>query len=100
MTRWMIVGLAATLSGAVGAELGTLADAAKNADRNTLQALLKSGANVNAAQGDGTTALHWASYRDDLDAADLLIGRDGRAWLPINSSHQHPKRNTSAGNGS
>ena len=73
MTRWIILGLAATLSGAVGAELRTLAEAAKSADRTTLQALLKSGANVNAAQGDGTTALHWASYRDDLESADLLI---------------------------
>src|SRR3954452_24408972 len=34
------------------------------------------------------------------DAADRLIGRDGRAWLPINSGHQHPKRNASAGNSS
>jgi glucose-6-phosphate 1-dehydrogenase len=34
------------------------------------------------------------------DAADRLIARDGRAWLPINSGHQHPKRNASAGNSS
>ena len=33
------------------------------------------------------------------DAADRLLGRDGRAWLPINSGHQHPKRSASAGNG-
>src|SRR6202795_3427633 len=83
MTRWMILGLAATLSGAVGAELGTLADAAKSADRTTLQALLKSGANVNAAEGDGSTALHWASYRDDLESADLLI----RAGANVNAAN-------------
>jgi ankyrin repeat protein len=29
---------------------------------------------VNAAEGDGTTALHWVSHWDDVDAADLLIG--------------------------
>ncbi len=34
------------------------------------------------------------------DAADRLLGRDGRAWLPINSGHQHPKHSASAGNGS
>jgi ankyrin repeat protein len=28
---------------------------------------------VNAAEGDGSTALLWASYRDDLDSAGLLI---------------------------
>ena len=33
------------------------------------------------------------------DAADRLLGRDGRAWLPINSGHQHPKHSASAGNG-
>ena len=28
---------------------------------------------MNATQVDGATALHWAVYRDDLEAADLLI---------------------------
>src|ERR1700675_4010814 len=83
MTRWMILGLAATLSGAVGAELGTLADAAKSADRTTLQARLQKSANVNAAEGDRTTALHWASYRDDVESADLLI----RAGAKVNATN-------------
>jgi ankyrin repeat protein len=81
MARWIILGLAATLSAAVGAELPTLADAAKNSDKAALRLLLKPGVNVNAAQGDGTTALHWASYRDDLEAADLLI----RAGANVNA---------------
>src|ERR1043166_675050 len=51
-----------------------LIDAAKNVDRGAVRALLKQGANVNAAAADGTTALHWASYRDDVETADLLIG--------------------------
>jgi len=50
-----------------------LIDAAKNVDREAVRSLLKQGANVNATQPDGTTALHWASYRDDLESADLLI---------------------------
>ena len=50
-----------------------LIDAAKNVDREAVRSLLKQGANVNATQADGTTALHWASYRDDLESADLLI---------------------------
>ena len=31
-------------------------------------------ANVNAAQADGTTALHWAAHWNDLDAVKLLLG--------------------------
>ena len=50
-----------------------LIDAAKNVDREAVRSLLKQGANVNATQADGTTALHWSSYRDDLESADLLI---------------------------
>ena len=50
-----------------------LIDAAKNVDRNSVRSLLKQGANVNASEADGTTALHWASYRDDLESADLLL---------------------------
>src|SRR5213594_3888469 len=50
-----------------------LVDAAKNVDREAVRSLLKQGANVNATEADGTTALHWASYRDDLESADLLI---------------------------
>src|SRR5712671_3141098 len=50
-----------------------LVDAAKSGDKEALRTLLKQGVNINAAEADGTTALHWASYRDDVEAADLLI---------------------------
>jgi ankyrin repeat protein len=50
-----------------------LIEAAKNVDRTGLRTLLERGADVNAAEPDGATALHWASYRDDLESADLLI---------------------------
>jgi len=51
----------------------TLADAAEKSDRGTLRTLLKQHADVNAAQADGMTALHWSAYRDDLEMAKLLI---------------------------
>ena len=35
--------------------------------------LLKDKADVNAAQVDGMTALHWAAFRDDVDLARVLI---------------------------
>ena len=43
-------------------------------DRAAVRAALARKADVNAAQIDGSTALHWAVERDDLDMADLLIG--------------------------
>jgi uncharacterized protein len=57
-----------------------LVDAARNADTAALRSLLKQRVDVNAATADGTTALHWASYRDDLESADLLI----RAGAKVN----------------
>jgi ankyrin repeat protein len=60
-------------SAVVAAERSPLIDAAKNTDRQALRALVQKKADVNAAEADGTTALHWASYRDDLESADLLI---------------------------
>jgi uncharacterized protein len=39
--------------------------------------------NVNAAEADGSTALLWASYRDDLKSADLLI----RAGAKVNAAN-------------
>lgn len=60
-----------------------LSDAAKSGDKETLRTLLQKGANVNATEGDGTTALHWAAYRDDLEAADLLL----RAGAKVNAAN-------------
>ncbi len=50
-----------------------LADAAMQGDRAAVQSLLAQKADVNAAQGDGTTALHWATYRNDLEMARMLL---------------------------
>jgi len=50
-----------------------IADAEKNLDRDLVHALLKQHADVNAAQGDGATALHWAAHWNDVDSAQLLI---------------------------
>lgn len=49
------------------------ADAVEAGDGAQLRALLEQGADANAAQADGTTALHWAAWRDDLQAARLLV---------------------------
>ena len=38
-----------------------------------VKALLKQAADVNAAQGDGMTALHWAAMNGDAELAQMLI---------------------------
>ena len=48
-------------------------DAAMEGDREAVRSLLKRKANVNGAQGDGMTALHWAAYRDDVEMMKLLL---------------------------
>ena len=60
-----------------------LADAAKRADWAAVRALLQEGADVDARQGDGSNALHWASYRDNREIAALLI----RAGSEVNASN-------------
>lgn len=50
-----------------------LADAAMQGDLKAVRALLAAKADVNAAQGDGMTALHWAAFKEDLDLAKALL---------------------------
>lgn len=50
-----------------------LADAAEKPDRTIIRTLIEQGADVNAQQADGTTALHWSAYHDDLETARLLV---------------------------
>lgn len=50
-----------------------LADAAMRGDTSQVRALLREGADVNAAQGDGMTALHWTATRGDAAVARMLV---------------------------
>jgi ankyrin repeat protein len=50
-----------------------IADAARRGDTDAVRALLKQGADVSAALGDGMTALHWAAERGDLATAEMLV---------------------------
>jgi len=69
-------------SPAAAAGRAPLVEAAKSGDAAAVRALLENKADVNVADGDGTTALHWASYRDDLESADVLI----RAGARVNAA--------------
>lgn len=85
--RWFLgsnsFGLALVLlaAGSVGAAEAPLADAAEQQDRASVRKLLDEGGEVNQAQVDGMTALHWAAYHDDLETAKLLVrgGADVKA---------------------
>jgi uncharacterized protein len=55
-----------------------VADAAMRGDRDAVRAALAHKADVNAAQVDGTTALHWAVERDDVELAELLLTAGAR----------------------
>ena len=50
-----------------------VADAAERGDIETVRQLLRKGADVNTAQGDGMTALHWAADRDNVELGEVLI---------------------------
>jgi ankyrin repeat protein len=50
-----------------------VADAAMRGDLEAVRALVKQGADVNAAQGDGMTALHWAARKGELELVELLV---------------------------
>src|SRR5262245_42234259 len=69
--RWLppLLVIAGTTAGADS----PLADAVKRQDTAAARALLKQRVDVNAPQGGGATALHWAAHWNDLETADLLL---------------------------
>jgi hypothetical protein len=47
--------------------------AARRGDGTVARAAIEDGVDVNARAADGTTALHWAVYRDDVGLIERLI---------------------------
>ena len=56
-----------------------LINAVRAKDVAAVRTLLKQRLNVNATQGDGATALHWAAHLDEIAITDLLIRAGARA---------------------
>jgi ankyrin repeat protein len=54
-------------------------------DRPQIQALLDEASDVNAAQADGMTALHWAARQDDFEIAGTLV----RAGANANAANRY-----------
>ena len=71
---FVVTVLVGSLAGyAVAAEEAALADAVEHGDGVLVRELILGGADVNARQADGMTALHWAVYLDEPDTASLLV---------------------------
>jgi uncharacterized protein len=84
LRRVILIGLPALwASSLMGADTGRspLVQAAKSSDKGAVRSLLQKKADANAAEADGTTALHWAAHNDDLESTDLLI----RAGAKVNA---------------
>ena len=81
---WLPAFLALVSLGAGGADT-RLADAARAGDRAGVEDLLRAGIAVDTAEPDGTTALHWAAYRDDVEMAARLIA----AGADVNRANAH-----------
>ena len=89
-SRLSVAGLLAVSLAVAGAGLAAagvdapLADAVQRGDTAVVVSLLEEQVDVNAAQGDGATALHWAAYLDDADTTALLIRAGADVNLPNN----------------
>jgi ankyrin repeat protein len=69
-----VLGSVAFLSSLIQpAQASELADLIEDGARREALALIANGADVNEAQGDGTTPLHWAVYRLDTELVASLL---------------------------
>src|SRR5690349_17962878 len=59
-----------------------VADAAQKHDVTAVRTLLAGKADVNAAQIDGATALHWAVYHQDAALVDQLLRAGAKPDTP------------------
>ena len=68
-------------AGSAIAAANELIEAVRSGDSDAARALVEAGADVAAAEPDGTTALHWAVRQDQAEIADLLLrmGADANA---------------------
>ena len=83
-TAWLL--LAGVSAASAASHDLRLIDAAKKADLQTVRSLVAQHVDVNAAEGDGSTALHWAARRDNASLVEILLaaGANPRAATRYN----------------
>ena len=64
---------ALVVAAATAADAADLIEAVRGRDHAAVATLLAQGADANARQADGATALHWAAHHDDLKTTQQLI---------------------------
>lgn len=67
-----------------------VADAAGQRDLSAVRTLLKQGADVNGAQGDGMTALHWAAEYDEIELTQVLVAAGAAPAAGTRIGHYTP----------
>ncbi len=65
-------------AGTAAAADTSLAGLIQAGNRDVALKMIAAGADVNAAQGDGTTPLHWAVYKIDAELTRALLQRGAR----------------------
>src|SRR5262249_49037770 len=65
-------------AGTAAAADASLAGLIQAGNRDAALKMIAAGTDVNAAQGDGTTPLHWAVYKVDADLARALLERGAK----------------------
>jgi len=68
----------------------TIADAEMRGDTAAVRAFIKQGADVNAAQGDGMTALHWAAMHGDAEQTRMLVYAGARLEASTRNGNYTP----------
>ena len=94
-----LLGFGLVLLGVASPDGPPIVEAAKEANWPEVRALLEDGADPNLRYGDGTSALHWASYWDELEAARILIdaGADPNAVTDLGVTPLWPAAENGSG---
>jgi ankyrin repeat protein len=77
--KHLTLAVAALLACAAAHAQRPLAELIQNGERAAALAAIEDGADVNRAQGDGTTPLHWAIYKVDRELVAELLDRGAKA---------------------
>lgn len=75
LLNFTVLGIALSIAPVVSAASSDLADAVEAEDFDQARKLISGVVDLNAAQVDGMTPLHWAAYHDEAELANQLISR-------------------------